>query len=159
MGSTPESEKYNLDNKLKELMDQIVILIKEFKIEETVWSVIGGLKSINFVYYRIRQFLHSVTSQLRATDFKKSIDYLNDRISSMLKSMMEFDYSAFVDETNKKIAELTKYTNEQIKIYEIVQKIEAVGELFREIQSSIFTYLDKLKNTKVADALKRLKNA
>ncbi|XP_040916458.1 apolipoprotein B-100 [Toxotes jaculatrix] len=152
--------KYNLDDKLKELMDQIVILIKEFKIEATVQSVVNALKSINFeVFYdKMMQLLHNVTSQLRVIDFKESIDDLNEQISSMVKSMKEFDYNAFIDETNKKIAGLVNYINEQIKTYEIVQKIEAVREFWREIQNSIFSYLDKLKNTKVADALKKLKN-
>lgn len=152
--------KYDLDDKFKELMDQVVILTNEFKIEETVQSLLDALKSINFefAYDEIMQFLYSVSSQLRAIDFKKSIDDLNEYISLMLKSMRDFDYSAFVDETNKKIAELTKYINEQIKTYEIVQKIEAVRQFFREIQSSTFTYLDKLKNTKLADTVKKLKN-
>ncbi len=152
--------KYNIDDKFKELMDQVVILINEFKIEKTVQSMLDALKSINFefLYDKIMQFLYSVSSQLRAIDFKKSINDLNECISLMLKSMKEFDYSAFVDETNKKIAELTKYINELIKTYEIVQKIEAVREFFRKIQNSIFTYLDKLKNTKVADTVKKLKN-
>uniref|UniRef100_A0A3B4VIY8 Apolipoprotein B n=1 Tax=Seriola dumerili TaxID=41447 RepID=A0A3B4VIY8_SERDU len=152
--------KYKLDDELKELMDQIIILIKELKIEETVQSVVGALKSINFEFFygKIMQFLHSVTNQLRATDFKKSIDDLNEQISSMLKLMKEFDYSKFVDRTNENIAELTNYINKQIKSYEIVQKIEAVRDFFREIQSSTITYLDELKNTKVADALKKLKN-
>lgn len=151
--------KYNLDGQFKQLMDQVVILIKEFKIEETVQTMVNGLKSIKFefVHNKIMQFLHSMTSQLRAIDFKKSIDDVNEHISLMLKLIKEFDYSVFVDETNKKIVELTNYINEQIKIYEIVQKFEAVREFFREIQNSIFTYLDELKNTKVADALKKLK--
>lgn len=151
--------KYDLDDKFKELMDQVVILIKELNIDETVQLMVDALKSINFefVYDKIMQFLHNVTRQLRAIDFKKSIEYLNDHTNSMLKSMKEFDYSAFVDETNKKIVELTDYVNQQIKTYEIVQKIEAVRDFFREIQSSIFTYLDKLKTTKVADALQKLK--
>lgn len=152
--------KYRLNDKLKELMDQTVILIEELKIEETVQSVVSALKSINFMFFyeKIRQFLYSAISQLRATDFKKSIDGLNENISSMFKSIKQFDYSAFVDETNKRITELTNYINEQIKTYEIVQKIEAIRDYFREIQSTIFTYLDELKNTKVADALKKLKN-
>ncbi|XP_067470643.1 apolipoprotein B-100 [Thunnus thynnus] len=151
---------YDIDDKFKELMDQVVVLIKEFKIEETVQSMVDALKDIKFefVYDKMMQFLYSVTSQLRAIDFKESIEKLNKHISSMLKSVKEFDYSVFVDETNKKIAELTNYINEQIKTYEIVQKFEAVREFFREIQSAIFKYLDKLKNTKVADALKKLKN-
>ncbi|XP_022055118.2 apolipoprotein B-100 isoform X1 [Acanthochromis polyacanthus] len=151
--------KYDLDDIFKDLMDQAVTLVKEFKIEETVQTGVEALKSIKFefVYNKVMEFLHSLTSQLKATDFKKSIDDLNEHISLMLKSMKEFDYNAFVDETNRKMAELTEYINEQIKTYEIVEKIEAVRDFFREIQSSIVTYLDELKNTKVADALKKLK--
>ncbi|XP_059209033.1 apolipoprotein B-100 isoform X2 [Centropristis striata] len=152
--------KYSLDDKFKELMDQVVILIEQFKIKETVRSMVDALKAINFefAYDKMMQLLDSVTIQLKAVDIRKMIDELNEHISSMLVSIKEFDYSAFVDETNKKIAELTSYINEQIKTHEIVQKIEAVREFFREIQNSFFTYLDELKNTKVADALKKLKN-
>uniref|UniRef100_A0AAQ6ITG2 Vitellogenin domain-containing protein n=1 Tax=Anabas testudineus TaxID=64144 RepID=A0AAQ6ITG2_ANATE len=151
--------KYNLDGQFKELMDQAVILIKEFKIKETVHTMVDALKSIKFeyVYNTIMQLLHSLTSQLRAIDFKKTIDDVNKHISTMLKCIKEYDYNVFVNETNKKFAELTNYINKQIKIYEIVQKFEAVREFFREIQNSIFAYLDELKNTKVADALKKLK--
>lgn len=152
--------KYDLDHAFKELMDQLVILVRDFKIEETVQSGVEALKSIKFelVHNKIMQFLHSVTSQLREVDFKKSIDDLNEWISSLLNSMQDFDYSGFVDETNRKIDELRKYINKQIKTYDIVKKIEAVREFFREIQSSIYTYLDELKNTKVAHALTKLKN-
>ncbi|KAM6969587.1 apolipoprotein B-100 [Tautogolabrus adspersus] len=152
--------KYKLDEKFKDLMDQVLILIEGFKIDETVQLVVDTLKSIQFesVYGKMMQLLQSLTSQLRSIDFKKSIEDLNESMSSMIKSMKEFSYNAFVDDTNEKIADLTNYINEQIKTYEIVQKIEAVREFFREIQSSIFTYLEGLKNTKVADALKKLKN-
>ncbi|XP_029316837.1 apolipoprotein B-100 [Cottoperca gobio] len=152
--------KYGLVEKFKELMDQVVILIKEFKIEETVQSMVDAVKSVNleYVYDKITQLLHSVINQLKEIEFKKSIDEFNKHISSMLKPIKEFDYSAFVDETDNKISELTNYINKQIKTYEIVQKIEAVREFLREIQNSVFTYLDVLKNTKVADALKKLNN-
>ncbi|KAM3871405.1 apolipoprotein B-100 [Diretmus argenteus] len=150
--------KYDLDDKFKQLLDQAVVLIKEFKIEETVQSLAGALKAINFeyVYDQMMQFLDSVTSQLKAIDFKQSIDELNERISSAIKSMKDFDYNAFVDEANKKIVDLTNYINEQIKTYEIVQKIEVLREFFREIQTSIIKYLDELKNTKVAEVVKKL---
>ncbi|XP_035990966.1 apolipoprotein B-100 isoform X2 [Fundulus heteroclitus] len=152
--------KYELDNIFKDLMDQAVILVKEWKIEDTVHSVVQALKSIKLeiVYDKLMNFLYHATSKIRELDFKKSIDDLNDRISSILDSMKDFDYGAFIDETNVKIVELTNYLNEEIKKYEIVNKIEAVRQFFREIQNSIYAYLDELKNTKVADALKKLKD-
>nr|XP_033967462.1 apolipoprotein B-100 isoform X2 [Pseudochaenichthys georgianus] len=151
--------KYSLDEKCKELLDQLVILVNEFKIDETVRLIVETLKSVNFefVYDKSMQLLLSVTRQLKEIEFRKIIDELHKHISSMIKSLKEFDYSAFVDESNKKIAELTNYINKQIKTYEIVQKLEAVREFFREIQSSTFTYLDNLKKTKLADALNTLK--
>ncbi|KAK2825862.1 hypothetical protein Q5P01_020076 [Channa striata] len=152
--------KYNLDDHFKALMDQVVILIKEFKIEETVQTMVNALKSIKLevVCNKFMQILQSMTSQLRAIDLRKSIDNINKHISSVLHLMKEFEYSEFVDEANKKIVELRNYINEEIKIYEIVQKIEAVREFLREMQNSIFAYLDELKSTKVADAVKKLKN-
>ncbi|XP_075304075.1 apolipoprotein B-100 [Odontesthes bonariensis] len=152
--------KYDLDHIFKDLMDQAVILVKEFKIEETVQYVVETLKSIKFefVYDKTMDFLYSVTRQVQAIDFKRSVDDLNENISSALETLREFEYDAFVDETNVKIAELTKYLNEEIEKYEIAKKIEALREFFREIQNSIFSYLDELKNTKVADALKKLKD-
>lgn len=152
--------KYNLDEKFKELMDQLVILIKEFKIEETAQSIVDGLKAINFeyAYDKMMQLLQSITDALKELDFKKIIEDLNNNISTFVRSMKEFDYNIFVDDTNKKIVELTDYINEQIKAYEIVEKFEAMRQFFREIQNTIYTYLDGLKNTRVADALLKMKN-
>ncbi|XP_040925269.1 apolipoprotein B-100 isoform X2 [Betta splendens] len=151
--------KYNIDSGLKDLMDQAVILIKEFKVEQTVQTLVKALKSakFEFVHDHILQFLHRVTSHIRSINIKKSIDDFNKQISLMLKLLKEFNYSVFVDETNKKVVELTNYVNEQIRVYEIVEKVEAVREFVREIQKSVFEYLDELKNTKVADALKKLR--
>lgn len=153
--------KYNLNDTVKELMNQLLILIKEFKIEETLKAMVDSLKSINFelVDNQMRQLLHiDVISQFRTIEFGKIINDLNTNISSIVGSLKEFDYSAFVHETNKKIAESTNYINEQIRLYELAQKVEAVREFLREIQNSIFTYLNELKNSKVAESLKKLKN-
>ncbi|KAF7201026.1 apolipoprotein B-100 isoform X2 [Nothobranchius furzeri] len=152
--------KYELDDILKELMDQGLVLIKQWKFEETVQSVVEALKSIKveMIYDKLMDVLFSVTNKLKEVDFKKSIDDLNKKMSLFLESLKEYDYNAFVDETNMKIDELINYFNYQIKKYEIVEKFEALRQFFREIQSSIYTYLNELKNTKVADALKRLKD-
>ncbi|XP_028298322.1 apolipoprotein B-100 [Gouania willdenowi] len=152
--------KYNLDDTIKDIMDQSVILLKEFKISETIQSVVDAVKAIRFEQFRdlFMQCLYSVTNQLRDMDYRKIINGVNENISSMLKLMKEFDYDTFVDEINRKIAQVTGYVNKQIKAYEIVEKLEAVRDYFREIQSSIVTYLEELRNTKVADALKKLKN-
>uniref|UniRef100_A0A3P9M1Z9 Apolipoprotein Ba n=1 Tax=Oryzias latipes TaxID=8090 RepID=A0A3P9M1Z9_ORYLA len=152
--------KYNLDMISKDLMDQTVNLVEQFKLEETVQSIVEAIKSIRieFIYDKLMDLLYTVTKQLREFNIKKSIHDLNEHISSMIKSMKEFEYSEFVDAANRKITEATKYLNEEIQKYEIVKKIEALREFFREIQNSVFTYLEEVKNTKVADALNKLKD-
>ncbi|RVE56891.1 hypothetical protein OJAV_G00210930 [Oryzias javanicus] len=152
--------KYNLDRIIKDLMDQTVNLVEQFKIEETVQSMIEAIKSIQieFVYDKMMDFLYTVTKQLKQFDIKKTIHDLNELIASIIKSMKEFEYDKFVDLTNRKIIEVTKYLNDEIEKYEILKKIEALREYLREIQNSIFTYLEELKKTKVADALNKLKD-
>ncbi|CAN9502027.1 unnamed protein product [Ophioblennius macclurei] len=151
--------RYNLDEMFKQFMDRVVVLVNDFKIAETVKSMTDALKSINYesFYNNVMQFLYNVKDQLQSIDYKKSIDDLNEWISSMLQDLKSFDYNTFVDVSNNKIAELSQYVNDQFKTYEAVEKIEALREFFREIQRSIFEYLEGLKNTKVADALRKLK--
>uniref|UniRef100_A0A3B4ALQ0 Vitellinogen open beta-sheet domain-containing protein n=1 Tax=Periophthalmus magnuspinnatus TaxID=409849 RepID=A0A3B4ALQ0_9GOBI len=152
--------KYSLDEKFKEVLNQVDVLIDDLKIEETLQTVVDAIKKINFEYEfsKIMNFLEHITNAIKDTDFRKLIESLNDNIANLIESMKEFDYHMFVDETNKKMAELANYINEQIKLYKIVEKIEAVREFLKEVQNSVYTYLDELKNTKVADALVRLKD-
>lgn len=150
--------KYDLDDSFKELMDQAVILIKEFKIDEAVQLIVDALKSIDahFVYENAMRSLQRVTTQLKRFDFKGSIRDLNRSMSSALKSMKEFDYGAFVAGINENLSSLTNQINEQLKRFDIVQKIEAVRVFLREIESSLYAFLDELRRTKISDALGKL---
>lgn len=150
--------KYDLDDSFKKIMDQGVILIKDFKLEESVQLIVDALNlsAINSVSEKVMQFLHHVTTQIKSIDFMRSIDDLDQYLSSVLKSVKEFDYRAFVDETNDNIVSLTNHINEQFKKFDVVQKIEAVRVFLREIKSSLYTFLDELRRTKLSDALRKL---
>ena len=151
--------KYDLDEKMKDLLDQLVVLIKELQIEKTVQLAVDHLKTLcnkfQYIYDEIMQFLYHVTEKLKLIDLKQIVQELNERISSMLNSMREFDYNSFVDKSNERIAEVINYLNDQIKTYGIVDKIEAIRDFLREIQTSIIKYIEKLKNTKVAEVLQK----
>lgn len=151
--------KYSLDDKLKGLMNQLVLLIKALKFEQTVQSAVKVLKSINleFVNDTITEFLQRATDQLRVVDIQEITEAMNGHVSSLFKSIKDFDYNVFVDDANRRFAKLTKYINEQIQIFELVQKLEVVRNFIREIQNAIFQYVDQLKTTTVAEALRRLK--
>ncbi|KAM9777528.1 apolipoprotein B-100 [Neosynchiropus ocellatus] len=152
-------KKYNVDQKVKDIMDKTVILIYDLKVKETVRLLSDALNSLNleYVHDTVIQSLGKVQRQLKEIDFKRSIEKLNEYLSSLMKSARDFDYGAFVDEANRNIAELTDNVNKQIAAYEIAQKIEAVRDYVRTVQNALYKYLDKLKLTKVADALKNFK--
>lgn len=151
--------KYHFDVGFKDIMDHVVTLVKEFKIEKTVQSISDALKTIQleFAHDKIMLFLHDIINHLKAIDFRKNVDRFNQYLASMIRSMKEHDYMTFVAETNQKIVALTSYVNKRIETYELVHKIEAAREFVREIQRSVFAYLEELKNTKVVDALQKLK--
>lgn len=151
--------KYHFDVGLKDILDHVVILVKKLKIEETVESIINAVKStqLELAYDKTMLLLNDIINHLKAIDFRKNIDNFNRHIHSILMSMKEFQYTAFVAEANQKIEELTRNINEQIERYELVHKIEAAREFVREIQSTVFAYLEELKNTKISDALKKIK--
>lgn len=150
--------KYDLDGSFKEIMDQMVILIKNLKLEESVQLIVDTLNSINvdLIYEQMMQSLHYVTALVKSIDINKSVDDLNQYMSSVLKSMKEFDYRSFVDEINGNIVSRTNHINEQFKKFDVVQKIEAVRVFFRQIISSLYTFLDELRRTKISDALRNL---
>ncbi|XP_056447304.1 apolipoprotein B-100 isoform X2 [Gadus chalcogrammus] len=151
--------KYDLDEKFKDLLDQLVVLIKELEIEKTVQLAVDHLKALcnkcQYIYDEIMQFIFRVTEQFKLIDWKQIFQELNRSISSILNSMKKFDYNSFVDESNERIAEAIKYLNEQIKTYGIVDKIEATRDFIRERQTSIIKYIEELKNTKVAEVLQK----
>lgn len=151
--------KYHFHVGFKDIMDQVVVLVKKFKIEQTVQSLTEAVKTIQleFAYNKVMFFLHGVINHIKAIDLRKNVHHFNQHFASLIKNMKEFAYSNFVAETNQKIATITSDINAQIERYELVRKIEAAREFVREIQNTVFAYLEELKNTKVADALKKIK--
>eukprot|EP00066_Takifugu_rubripes_P028979 XP_011618245.1 PREDICTED: apolipoprotein B-100-like [Takifugu rubripes] len=150
--------KYGLDDSFKELVDQVVILIREFKIDETVRLIVDALKLLNvhLAYEKMMHSLQQVVTQVKSIDFKRSIEDLTRYISLALKSMRQLDYVAFVAEINQNIVSLTNQINEQLKNFDIVRKIEGVRVFLREVKSSLYAFLDELRGTKISDALRKL---
>uniref|UniRef100_A0A4W4GAX0 Vitellogenin domain-containing protein n=1 Tax=Electrophorus electricus TaxID=8005 RepID=A0A4W4GAX0_ELEEL len=153
-------QRYEIKKKMEVFLDQTKILIKQYKIQETVKEMVGALKSIPFEYVsdKVLQILDTTVSQLKSINIRQNIGDLNEFIQKIIKYLKMFDYNTFVDEVNKEISKIRNYMNEQINIYEIPQKIEASREFLREMQASLFKYLDQLKNTKVAELYRMIKD-
>ena len=152
--------RYNMDKKIGALIDQASELIKQYKLQETVQSVVNIIKSIDFqsLSDKFMQMLEDAINRLNAIDFKHMLDDLNEYNDQMLQMIQDFDYNAFVDEANRKLSEMIQYVNDQMEVNEIPQKIEASREFLRGVQAAITNYLEQLKNTKVAEMFKLMKD-
>ncbi|XP_041928257.1 apolipoprotein B-100 [Alosa sapidissima] len=153
-------QRYEIDQKFEMLTNDFVELIKQYKVHETLQQVADELKKIEIEYFfsKFMQVLDDVINQFKSIDFKQSIDDLNEYISTTAKAIQEFDYKMNIDDTNQKISEVIEYVNEHIRTYEIPQKIEASRQFLREIQSTVWNYLDQLKATRVGELLIMLKD-
>ena len=153
-------QRYEVDKKFKMLTNELIELIKQYKVHETLQQMVDEMKKIEFEYFfnKFMQVLNDIISQLKSIDFKQSIEDLNEYISTTVKAIQKFNFKMHIDDVNQKISELIEYVNEHIKTYEIPQKIEASREFLREIQSTIWNYLDQLKATRVGEMLTMLKD-
>ncbi|XP_036449677.1 apolipoprotein B-100 [Colossoma macropomum] len=152
-------QRYEIEKKMEVFLEQARTLIKQYKIRETVEAMVDALKSIPFEYFsdKVLQLLGTIVNQLKLIDIKQNIEDLNDYILMIIKNLKAFDYNEFVDEANMQIRKITNYVNEQIKVYEIPEKIEASRKFLREMQTSIINYLEQLKNTKIAELYRMIK--
>lgn len=153
-------QRYEIDKKFEMLTNDFIELVKQYKVHETLQQVVDELKKIEIEYFfnRFMQVLDDIINQLKSVDFKQSIEDLNEYISKTAKAIQEFDYKLNIDDANQKISEILEYVNDHIKTYEIPQKIEASRQFLREIQSTIWNYLDQLKATRVGELLTMLKD-
>ncbi|KAI4872235.1 hypothetical protein NFI96_010377 [Prochilodus magdalenae] len=152
-------QRYEIEKKMEVILEQARVLIKRYKIRETAEAMVDAVKSIPFEYFsdNVLQLLDTIINQLTSIDIKQNIDDLNQYILLMIKKLKDFNYNDFVDETNKQITQAISYVNEQIKVYEIAEKIEASRTFLKEMQTSIVNYLEQLKNTKVAELYRMIK--
>ncbi|KAJ7991201.1 hypothetical protein DPEC_G00294790 [Dallia pectoralis] len=152
--------RYEFDKRIEVFIDETVLLINEFRIQETVQSLVDALRSIQFevIYDKVMQLLDGAVSHLKTIDFKQSTDELYKSISLVMKTMKEFNYNVFVDDANNKISELTNYANNQIEAYGIVEKIEASRGFVRNIYASMLKYLEQLKETRISEAVRMMKD-
>nr|XP_057933173.1 apolipoprotein B-100 isoform X2 [Doryrhamphus excisus] len=150
--------RFGLGKDLKEILDQGVVLIQKLNVEDNVRSLVNTLKEIPLesVLGQILQLLQSVSDHLRGADLEKSFEELNEHVCSVLRSMEEFDYNTFVDASNRNISQVTAFLNERLKEHDLVSKLQAFGAFARKIQGAVWTFVNKLQNTKVADSLRKL---
>ncbi|XP_056122383.1 apolipoprotein B-100 [Rhinichthys klamathensis goyatoka] len=151
--------RYEIDKKIEVFVEQAIILVKQYRIQELVQAVVDTLKSIQFEYIsdKVMEVLDRIASLLKLMDFKQIIDYLNEHILLIIKTLRFFDYNTFVDKVNEKGKNIVNYINKQInEVYEIPLKIEASREFIKEMQVTVIDYLEKMKNTRIAEVCRNI---
>lgn len=147
--------KYELDKRTEEILDKLLELIKQFKIDETIQAFGKTLKSIQIPFPHI---FDDALTYLKTTDIKKIIDDLNKLLESFLKSVKSFEYNTFVDEANQKLRAFTAELNNLIASLKLPQKLEATREFINYALSSISAFLEQLRSAKVSDIIQTVKN-
>nr|XP_694827.7 apolipoprotein B-100 [Danio rerio] len=153
--------RYEIDKKIEVIVEQAIILVKQYRIQELVQAVVDTLKSIQFEYIsdKMMEIMDSIVSLLKRMDFQKIVNDLNDYIQLIIKTFRTFDYNTYIDEVNRKVRDVVDYINKQInEVYEIPRKIEASREFIKEMQATVFDYLEKLKNTRIAEVCRNIKD-
>ncbi|XP_041950313.1 apolipoprotein B-100-like isoform X2 [Alosa sapidissima] len=145
--------KYELDKKIEAILEKVVELIQKFKIDETVQVVADTLKTIH-----IPVSLEDAINYLKTTEIKQAIEHLNEYLDAFVQSVKSFDYNAFVDYANEKIAAYTAELNTRFASLEIPQKVEAAREFVNYALSTLSGLLEELRGIKAADVVKSLKD-
>uniref|UniRef100_A0A674NLD8 Uncharacterized protein n=1 Tax=Takifugu rubripes TaxID=31033 RepID=A0A674NLD8_TAKRU len=93
---------------------------------------------------------------LKTADSKcKMSERFRNKTLGVKQTIETFDLISF-SQINQNIVSLTNQINEQLKIFDIVRKIEGVRVFLREVKSSLYAFLDELRGTKISDALRKL---
>nr|XP_046147115.1 apolipoprotein B-100-like [Oncorhynchus gorbuscha] len=149
--------KYEVDKKVEAVLEKVAGLIKQFKIVETIQVLANNLKAID-IPGKVMQMLEETINYLKATEIKQVIEQLNEYLDSVVQQLRSFDYNAYVDEVNQMISEYTAHVNELIKALEIPQKLQASREFVNFFVSSALNYIEHLREIKVADMIKTVKD-
>uniref|UniRef100_A0A673C3W4 Apolipoprotein Bb, tandem duplicate 2 n=1 Tax=Sphaeramia orbicularis TaxID=375764 RepID=A0A673C3W4_9TELE len=149
--------KFELDTKLQAVVEKAVELIKQFKIDETITSVVQMVRDAD-IPVKFMQTFQQAIDYLKATEVKDIIEHLNNFIETIVQKLKAMEYNDFVNYINEVIAEYTTSMNEMIKTLEIPQKLEATREFVNLALSSVRDFTEQLREVKVADILKSVKD-
>lgn len=143
---------YELDQRAKVLMDKMVELCNQNEIKETIQKVTLSLKKLDIKYFFNQglKFIDDTVKQLQTFDYNNLVDEVNRFLDVVIKKVRAFDYNKFVDETNLKVREVTQKINEEIRAFDLPQKVQAAQEYLRELTTVLSEYVQDLKDTRLA---------
>lgn len=141
------------DRKIEAVLEKYVELIKQFRIEETIRSVVKIVEDANIPTI-FRQDLESAISYLKSTEVKDIIQHLNVFIQDIGQILNLLSYNDFVDYTNLVVAECTYYLNGLMRTLEIPEKFKVTRDFINFVLSSVRGFIEHLRETRLAEIIK-----
>ncbi|KAM6992516.1 apolipoprotein Bb, tandem duplicate 1 [Tautogolabrus adspersus] len=149
--------KFEADKKIQAILEKVVELIKQFKIEETIKTVTTMVKDAN-IHGLFMQVLQNTINYLKTAEVENVIQQLNTVIDNVVQYLNSLDYNDFVTAANDWIKSYTDKVNEVIRTLEIPQKLEATKDLVNLFLSSVQGFMESLREVRVAEVLKSFKD-
>ncbi|XP_034555630.1 apolipoprotein Bb, tandem duplicate 1 [Notolabrus celidotus] len=145
--------KFEADKKVQAILEKVVELIQEWKIEETIKTVTTMVKDVNLPGL-FAQGLENTMNYLKTTDVMSMIQALNTMIENAVQSLKAMEYNDLVNLVNDWIKYATDYVNTLISSLEIPQKLEATKNLVNLGLSTVTSLVESVREIKVAEAIK-----
>ncbi|KAH0621946.1 hypothetical protein JD844_023712 [Phrynosoma platyrhinos] len=144
--------KYKVDQQMKVLIEKFIEFSNQQKIKETIQKLTLSLRKIDMksFFNQVLKFIDDTVKQLQTFDYKNLVDEVNNFLDVLIKELRAFDYNKFVDETNIKIREATQKINDEIRVLELPQKVEAAKRYVREINTVVSQYIEELKEARLS---------
>uniref|UniRef100_A0A3P9MAN0 Apolipoprotein Bb, tandem duplicate 2 n=1 Tax=Oryzias latipes TaxID=8090 RepID=A0A3P9MAN0_ORYLA len=145
--------KFQVDKQLQTVLEKAIDLLQQMKIKETILAIIKMIEDADIPSKFSQNFQRSI-NYLKESEVKYIIDQLNALIETVVENLKALDYKEFVNLTNEKIAAYNAFVNEQIRTLEIPHKLEATREFINAVLSSIKSFMEHLREIKVAEITK-----
>lgn len=149
--------KTDADKKVQAILENAMELIKQFRIEETIRTLSDMVMEADLPA-KLMQVFQNTIKYLKATEIKELIEDLNGILDIIVRELKSVTYNDIVDYANQYIARATSYVNYMIRSLEIPQKLEATRDFVNLVLSSVRSFMERLKEIKVAEIIKSLKD-
>lgn len=149
--------KFEADKKVQAIMENVVELMRQFKVEETIRTVVTMVSDAD-IPTKLVQVFQSAINYLKTAEIKGLIQDLNIYIEDIVNRLKAMDYNSFVDYANQNIARYTSYLNDLIRTLEIPQKLEATRNFVNFVLSSVRNFAESMREIKVREMFRYLKD-
>lgn len=147
--------KFEVDKKITYILENVMALVRQFRVEETIRIVVTKAKDAEL---HLMQIFERALDSLKTTEMKDLIQNFNVYMEGIINRLKAMNYNEFVDYANQNIAIYTAYVNDLIRTLEIPQKLEATRDFVNFVLSSVQNVIERMREIRVRDIFVTLKD-